>query len=129
MTRKAKTYDANGNLIDSEIVPDGGVVRVRMTMMDHQMLPYHVQRILDENTVADTCILHKPGFLPVNAAARRDALEKKLDARDAKLSEAWRDPPKLDQTHEKPTPTPALDREAVYQRRDQRLRRAWEDVA
>jgi hypothetical protein len=118
MTTATKLDDDN-----IRIVKDGEKVTVRMIFMDS------VQTRIANNDDT-TSVLHKPGFLPVKAAAANDAREKLYETRDAKLADAWRNPPPLlDQQQQVQKPTvPATDadaREVRYAARDRRVEQAW----
>jgi hypothetical protein len=126
MTKHTEVYDAAGNPITGTIMPDGGRVFVRMTMMDAAPadLPDAARRSLADSN-ADTA-RHAPGGIALSDADR-DTREKLLDARDKRVADAWRNPPPEDQPGAQPAPT--ADAEARYAARDARLEQAWKGAA
>lgn len=123
---KHEVLDKHGNRVDSEIVPDGGMVRVKMTMMD--AAPPDVTAIT-RAALADhrLSVGHRPGY-GVRAAATTDALEKAATDRDALIANAWRNPPGVQVAdHLKPAMTADVDAAAAA--RDARVRDAWRGAA
>jgi hypothetical protein len=59
---EAEIYDARGNRIPGDIVPDGGRVRVSMLLMDGMPdIAEITRRALADASDADDGIMHKPG--------------------------------------------------------------------
>ena len=144
---KAIIIDAHGNVIEDDIVPDGGRISVALRFMDH--LPPEAQRALPQLHEGMTgppsgaardgqgfVRGHRPGFADVEhgvytygeespaAKARKKWLER--------LGEAWRwpAPPLMPLTHDaqpKPAPKPApqRDREAAWSAYVERTANAW----
>ena len=102
------------------VARDGDMLHVPMFMMD--AMP----------TFVTDNALHCPGSL-VLTDAQRGQREQLLAARDAKLTNAWKDVPALDPASTPATPKPVIDakpgdRDAVnraYARRDKALTDAW----
>ena len=128
MKPKAEMYDAQGNLISSNIMPDGGRVFVKMTMMD--AAPDIAAITLAAMTDAGVGALHKPGMLVVDgiqaqiAAAEREV---RRDLRLERLSDAWRTPPAAEVKKDAAAPTVDLD--ALHAARNARLADAWKGAA
>jgi hypothetical protein len=103
----------------NRVLKDGEKITVRMNFMDS------VQTRIANNDDTNS-VLHKPGYLPVQAAAANDARAKLYETRDAKLADRWRNPPPLvDQQQQEKKPTvPAADADP-YAKRDKRLEDAW----
>jgi hypothetical protein len=146
---KHETFDKDGKPINDTIIPDGGIVRVPVTLMDAStMRKLAASANLTDSqkgafadalnagqSVADALqlakgiqtlppVMHAPGQV-VLSDADRDARQKLYDERKAKLSEQWRDPPAVD-TSQKPAPTmPTNDAEVAYAARINRLENAW----
>jgi hypothetical protein len=123
--RKAEMYDKDGNLIDNQIVPDGGRLRVPQMMMDAATID--IAEITRRAMADQQQPLHAPGFVPVSLTdAEIESKEMKRDARKAALSNAWKNPPAIDPTlAKKDEAAPATDSEARYLARDRRLENAW----
>jgi hypothetical protein len=126
---KAEMYDRNGNLIDNQIVPDGGRLRVPQMMMDAATID--IAEITRRAMANQQPPLHAPGFVPVSLTdAEIEARELARDQRKSKLSDAWRNPPAIDASlAKKDEATPATDSEARYAARDKRLENAWRGAA
>jgi hypothetical protein len=114
--------DANGKkLASGYIVPDGGKLRVPHLMMD--AAPAGIEAIT-KTALADSkpdTARHAPGGLALTDADR-EAREKALDARDKRVTDAWRNPPAQEAQAK---PGPVADGEAAALRRDARLESAW----
>lgn len=94
------------------VARNGQTVRVPMMLMDGKPAPV---------------LSHKPGFLAVSDADRA-ALDVAHAVRDKRLSEAWRNPPPVDQeqtTVPKATTVATLTSDQRYAARDSRLETAW----
>lgn len=126
--RTGDLYDASGRflrtLTDGEenyIMKDGESLRFPMTMMD-SMDP--LQRAMLQDSATPIATLHRPGYVPMadSEAMRRDAMFTKSNAR---LSDAWKNPPAVELT--KPAIiSDAFDaRDAALIRRDHALTNAW----
>src|SRR5262245_40181826 len=77
-------YDADGNeLEDTDIVPDGGVVKVRCQFMDSRMPWPYAARAYGRGSTADE----------LEQAARDE-----YAARSQRMSNAWRNPPPWQRT-------------------------------
>jgi hypothetical protein len=116
---ETQIYDRHGRKVTGSIVPDGGKITVPLLMMDDAPTD-----IADTTNQPQAALLHRPGFADAGNAAER---EKLLDARDARLSSAWRNPPAFDTAQsEQPKPPSATDAaEARYAARDARLEQVW----
>ena len=125
-------YDKHGNKLEDEtIVPDGGRVvvkhgdsiRVPVLLMDAAPDVAAITRKALADAERSQAAMHRPGSVALTDADR-DAREKALAARDARLVGAWKNPPTLDTAGTaKPAPTtPSGD---AADRRDARLRDAW----
>jgi hypothetical protein len=95
------------------VARDGQTVRVPIMLMDSRPAP---------------AFSHKPGFIAVSDAERA-ALDVAHVVRDKKLSEAWRNPPPVDQAQttvpKAPTTVATLTSDQRYAARDSRLETAW----
>jgi hypothetical protein len=121
MTKHTQVYDAEGNPISDTIMPDGGRVFVRMTMMDAAS-PNITEAA--RTALADTA-RHAPGSLSITDADR-DAKEKLLDARDKRVADAWRNPP---DPEIKDAAAPTADLDALHAQRNRRLEDSWKGAA
>lgn len=111
-----KIIDGNEILEDGEtinVARNGQTVRVPMMLMDGKPAPV---------------LSHKPGFLAVSDADRA-VLDVAHAVRDKRLSEAWRNPPPVDQAQttapKAPTTAATLTSDQRYAARDSRLETAW----
>jgi hypothetical protein len=118
---KSKVYDADGNLLpEGSIVPDGGRTVTQVTLMDSAA------------ALADGA-RHSPGGLAIGDTDL-DAKAAALDARDARLSSAWKNPPSVETKAPVKDATipvqPTADAiEAMHSRRHQRLEASWKGAA
>lgn len=122
---------------DDEVIKDGQTVRVPLFMMDNadaRLRAEGTEQLLKSGTLTDeqraafarmpsSRVLHAPGSLPMSDADRASR-EKLYEARDKRLTDAWKNPPSLDpgQTVRTITPAASADR---YAARDARLEQAW----
>jgi hypothetical protein len=126
MTKHTEIYDAAGNPITGTIMPDGGRVFVRMTMMDAAPATFtEASRSAFADSSPDTA-RHAPGGLSITDADR-DAKEKLLDARDKRVADAWRNPP--DPETKDAVAAPTVDLDALHARRNKRLEDSWKGAA
>jgi hypothetical protein len=129
MTKHTEIYDAEGNPITGTIMPDGGRVLVKMTMMDGASDIAAITRAAMDD--AGTGALHKPGTLVadgIQAVLAATAREVKRDLRLDKLSDAWRNPPAQEAVADN-KPAPQIDLEAFHDKRNARLADAWKGAA
>lgn len=109
----AKTYHrtADGQMVDETTAFDGaGVLRSGFTMRTKMQM-------MDSANIAT---LRRPGSIAM-ADAEQDERSARIDAFNAKLSDAWRNPPAAAPTHEAAT----LD---VYDSYDRRMSEAWRHI-
>jgi hypothetical protein len=98
MAKRRKTIDEDDDDRRHTIIPDGGKVRVRMTMMDSVQRSVAkdapTNNLLVDAGTDDPLALHKPGFrYSTNAADRLSgdvALAEAYEARELADREAWR---------------------------------------
>ena len=129
MTKHTEIYDAEGKPIAGTIMPDGGRVFVKMTMMDASPDIAALTRA----AMADAGVgaLHKPGTLVadgVQAQIDATAREVRRDLRLDKLSDAWRNPA-AQQVVADINAAPQIDLEAFHDKRNARLADAWKGAA
>lgn len=128
MTRNFDILDADGKVIDTHIVPDGGSVKVKMIFMDAAM----VDAAAITRQATDAQLLHRPGFLTSLTDVEINASEAARDARKAALGDAWKNPPALldgAAAAKQAAPGITTDSEARYEARDKRLENAWRGAA
>lgn len=105
MRQKFTIYNRDGEIVEDDdgIMKDGEVLRVPVTLTDG------APRFFMQDSAADS--------------ARRERLLDAYEARDARLTSAWKDAPPVVQ----PAKIPAQpgDRVAAYEARDARLVAAW----
>jgi hypothetical protein len=126
MTKHTQIFDAAGNPITDTIMPDGGRVHVKMMMMDAApagLADAARRAFADSNP--DTA-RHGPGGLALSDADR-DAREKALDGRNARMTDAWRNPPADEVKKDAAAPTTDLD--ALHAARNRRLEDSWKGAA
>jgi hypothetical protein len=129
MTKHTEVYDAEGNPITGALMPDGGRVFVKMTMMDAAPDIAAITRA----AMADAGVgaLHKPGTLladGVQAQIAATAREVRRDLRLDQLSDAWRNPPAQEAVVDNKA-APQIDLEAFHDKRNARLADAWKGAA
>jgi len=139
---KAIIIDAHGNVIEDDIVPDGGRISVALRFMDH--LPPEAQRALQQLHEGMTgppsgaardgqgfVRGHRPGFADVEhgvyTAGEESPAAKARKAWLKRLGEAWRyPPPKLMPLHDRqPDNSKPRDGEAAWQAYINRTANAW----
>jgi hypothetical protein len=126
MKPKAQIFDAAGNLITGDVMPDGGSMKVKMTLMDAAPANFiDTARRAFADSAPDTA-RHAPGSLALSDADL-DAREKVLDARDKRIADAWRNPPAVEVKQDAAVPTVDLD--ALHAARNARLADAWKGAA
>jgi hypothetical protein len=126
MTKHTEIYDAAGNLITADVMPDGGSLKVKMMLMDAAPANFtDTARRAFGDSKQDTA-RHAPGSLALSDADL-DAREKVLDARDKRIADAWRNPPAVEVKQDAAAPTVDLD--AVHAARNARLANAWKGAA
>ena len=123
--QQTEMYDACGNRIPGDILPDGGRVRIPMLMMDGVPdIADITRRAFADAPDASDGIMHRPGYIRSSIS---DAIAKTQQVlRDARLDqqqELWRNPPPLE--IKKDAAAPVADVDAAAARRDQRVRDAW----
>jgi hypothetical protein len=123
-------YDENGRkLASGTIVPDGGKIKVPMTMMDGALdgIAEITRRAMaDTNDQPQAALLHRPGSASVCDASRA-AREQAIADREQLLVDAWKQPPALQASQSDPAqPTTPLTAATAADQRDARLRSAWE---
>jgi hypothetical protein len=125
MRDQIEMYDAHGRRIHDTVLREDGRVRVPMMLTDSATV--NVADIM-RKALADTApqALHKPGSLAITDADR-EAREKILDARDQRLTSAWKHPAAAEV--KKDAAAPLADVDAAAARRDQRVRDAWKGAA
>jgi hypothetical protein len=129
MTKHTDVYDAEGKPITGTIIPDGGRVSIRMTMMDGAPDIAALTRAAMAD--ADAGVRHKPGTIVADgiqgqlAAVERQV---KRDLRLDKLSDAWRNP-SAQQVVADSKAAPEIDLEAFHDKRNARLADAWKGAA
>jgi hypothetical protein len=147
---EAEIYDARGNRIAGDIVPDGGRVRVPMMFMDAEDVAEITHRALgdaDDASDADDGIMHRPGYVRSKIS---DAIAKTQqvlrDDRLDKMQDAWKNPPPLQikmdndpahsphikappQSHASTTPGRPIDIEAFHEKLNAKKRDAWKGAA
>jgi hypothetical protein len=129
MKPKAEMYDAAGNLITADVMPDGGSLKVKMTLMDGALDIAALTRAAMAD--ADASVRYKPGTIVADgiqgelAAVERQV---KRDLRLDKLTDAWRAPPAQQVAADSKAP-PQIDLEAFHDKRNARLADAWKGVA
>jgi len=101
---------------------DGQAITVRMNLMDSALDA--VQRAIIAAQQSET--RHVPGSLPMTDADRTSR-EKLYEARDKRLTDAWKSPPPLDPAQAKTAIVPATSAER-YAARDARLENAWKSA-
>jgi hypothetical protein len=124
MTKTIEMFDKDGNPINAKVMPDGGRLRTHMTLMDGARPDIaSITRAAMADSQPSQAAMNRPGTLALSAADC-EARETTRDARKAKLSDAWRNPPALDPAHiDKPAPTTPTGDAAT--RRDRRLEQMW----
>jgi hypothetical protein len=119
---KPQMFDANGNPIEGQILPDGGRVVVPRTIMD--AAPPKAPAALAVTDGAQ----HRPGPVAVTDEERARRAASVKDA-SAKLSDRWKNPPALATDATKAAtphqPVAAKDRDAMYAAADRRLEQRW----
>jgi hypothetical protein len=129
MTKHTEIYDAEGNPITGTIIPDGGRLSVRMTMMDGATDIAAITRAAMADAAAG--VLHKPGTIVADgiqgelAAVEREV---KRNLRLDKLSDAWRTPPAQEAVADSKAPS-QIDLEDFHEKRNARLADAWKGAA
>jgi hypothetical protein len=100
MTRTHQIYDRDGNLVDGDIIPDGGRLVVPLMCADAAMDPVQRAVIKDKLDttahrfgVSDALALHKPGQRFCTDQQARDATEQARNEMITDLVDAWRTPP------------------------------------
>lgn len=109
MTKLDKLEDENS------VIKDGQTLRVPMFMMDS------LSRVISDDIPSTAG--HKPGSLALSDADRASR-EKLYEARDKRLTDAWKAPPSLDPAQAKVAIVPAASADR-YAARDARLENAW----
>jgi hypothetical protein len=121
MPTLSEMYDAESKRVYAEVMPDGGTVRVRMTLMDGAppSVTEDARRALADNKPEIT--RHAPGSLALSDADRnlKDTL---LDACEKRLNDAWRNPPPLE---DQSKPAPIADTNDLHAQHRARLEAAW----
>jgi hypothetical protein len=129
MKPKAEMYDAAGILITADVMPDGGSLKVKMTLMDGAPDIAALTRAAMAD--ADAGVRHKPGTLVADGIqAELSATEREVrrDLRLDKLGDAWRTPPAQQVVADSTVP-PQNDLEAFHDKRNARLTNAWKGAA
>jgi hypothetical protein len=125
-------YDEHGRkLASGTIVPDGGKIKVPMTMMDGALddISEITRRAMaDTSDQAQAALLHRPGFGITSVSdADRASREQAIADREQLLVDAWKQPPALQASQSDPAqPTTPLTAATAADQRDARLRSAWE---
>ncbi|MGB3041574.1 MAG: hypothetical protein WBB98_00120 [Xanthobacteraceae bacterium] len=108
--RKQHYIDGSGRLVEiddgDEIMRNGEIVSTPMMLMDS------LQRAIMADSAGRT-----------DDAAQREKLLDAYEARDARLTSAWKDAPPVAEVADRAKPTG--DRLDAYEARDARLRDAW----
>jgi hypothetical protein len=126
---------------DEYVVPDGGVVRVPLMLMDSRqraVASHYADSYVDRQLLDN---YHSPGYRAATDAATRNARAAAIDARDeyvARLTDAWRTKPMRDCAEPDigsppdpaapealGTPEAQRRRDAVYAKYRDALQNAW----
>jgi hypothetical protein len=117
---KTTFYDGTGLPVDASVATDErGVIRHGFTMRTNLLM-------MDS---ADVAPLRRPGSFAMSDA-ELDARSADIEARDAILSNAWRNPSAVVHQQVAPVvPHATTDMGAVYEHYDRRLQDAWKGTA
>ena len=141
-----EVYDRYGKRIENHdgILKDGQFIRARMNLMDAANSTIAAGAALMDavkrNEVFDARG-HQPGCLTTRDAATTANIHQALDDRDARLTNAWKQPPAVvaadttikpadkDRTIDPSAGTPALltARDRILAERDRRVEDAWKN--
>lgn len=116
----------NGN----KVLKDGRAVRVQISMMD--AMSDELQRAMDaaaQQHRNENFTMRAKGFIPMTDADR-DARAARYQARDKRVSEAWKNPPPAipEQRKQNSKPAPTLTSDERQAAKDKRLENRWKDA-